>query len=77
MSARHTRDPEIDGGLMDGMALVPSMGWVGSVMPAGRHRSVMHERLLYPGERELVLLFGRWYRSGNWPGIIGKQRYLT
>lgn len=38
MSARHTRDPELDGGLMAGHALVPGHGWVRSTQPGGRHR---------------------------------------
>ena len=38
--SRHARDPELDPlGLHVGSALVPSMGWVGSVMPGGRHRA--------------------------------------
>jgi hypothetical protein len=38
MSARHTRSGALANDLHNGTCLVPSMGWVGSVMPPGRHR---------------------------------------
>jgi len=46
MSARHTRDWTVDPAylrLYEGHAWVPSMGWVASVMPSGRHRMPVEE----------------------------------
>jgi len=41
------------------------------------HRSAM-DRLLRIGECQLVRIpGGRWYRTGYWPGIRGKDRWLT
>ena len=62
MSLRHTRPQQMDPfGLNDGSALVPSMGWVGSVMPGGRHR----RRADYtdePFHPTVTMVVGRWWR---------------
>lgn len=41
MSDRHTKPTMMPwiGPIYDGLAFVPSMGFVGSVMPGGRHRA--------------------------------------
>lgn len=43
MSARHTRTGYMANDLHNGTCYVPSMGWVGSVMPPGRHRQAEHD----------------------------------
>ncbi len=58
MSERHTRTGHLANDLHNGTCYVPSMGWVGSVMPPGRHR---REALMRSGR--VRFHEGQWYRG--------------